>query len=169
MGKLALLAALAVCSVATPAAATIVTTNYSVAGTGTGTFSLNFDTVSSTYSLNSLSLSITGVSTLFNLTNSGIQSNGSSVILGGTVGGIGTVDSSLGVDDFLTSISPTATTQTPPFFFYYKAGNTGVSSGSITVNMVSGVPEPSTWMMMLAGFGAIGMALRFRRRKIIAA
>lgn len=169
MGKLALLAAAAVCSIATPAAATIVTTNYAVTGTGTGTFSLNFDTVTSSYSLNSLSLSVTGGSTLFNLTNAGIQPNGSSLLLGGNVGGISTVDATLGVDDFLTSINPTAMTQTSSFFFYYNAGNTGISSGSITVNMVSGVPEPGTWMMMLAGFGAIGMALRFRRRKILAA
>jgi hypothetical protein len=30
------------------------------------------------------------------------------------------------------------------------------------------VPEPSTWAMMLFGFGAIGTAMRTRRRKITA-
>jgi len=30
----------------------------------------------------------------------------------------------------------------------------------------SSVPEPSTWAMMLAGFGAIGLALRRRRRTL---
>jgi hypothetical protein len=30
------------------------------------------------------------------------------------------------------------------------------------------VPEPSTWAMMLMGFGAIGASMRFRRRRIIA-
>ncbi|HET6941946.1 MAG TPA: PEPxxWA-CTERM sorting domain-containing protein [Sphingomicrobium sp.] len=27
-----------------------------------------------------------------------------------------------------------------------------------------GVPEPSTWAMMLLGFGAIGFSMRHRRR-----
>ncbi len=31
------------------------------------------------------------------------------------------------------------------------------------------VPEPSTWAMMLAGFGGIGAALRSRRRRIVLA
>jgi hypothetical protein len=31
--------------------------------------------------------------------------------------------------------------------------------------IVAGVPEPSTWAMMLLGFGGIGMAMRFRRRR----
>jgi hypothetical protein len=31
--------------------------------------------------------------------------------------------------------------------------------------VVAGVPEPATWAMMLMGFGAIGIAMRFRRRR----
>jgi hypothetical protein len=27
------------------------------------------------------------------------------------------------------------------------------------------LPEPGTWMTLLAGFGMLGIALRFRRRK----
>jgi hypothetical protein len=30
---------------------------------------------------------------------------------------------------------------------------------------LSGVPEPSTWAMMLIGFGAIGGAMRLKRRE----
>jgi len=33
----------------------------------------------------------------------------------------------------------------------------------------SAVPEPSTWALMLGGFGLIGAAVRYRRRKLIVA
>ena len=39
---------------------------------------------------------------------------------------------------------------------------------ALAVVPVRGVPEPSTWAMMLIGFGSIGVALR-RRRKAISA
>nr|WP_314447376.1 PEPxxWA-CTERM sorting domain-containing protein [uncultured Sphingomonas sp.] len=32
-----------------------------------------------------------------------------------------------------------------------------------TINTIAGVPEPSTWAMMLLGFGAIGASMRRRR------
>ncbi|MFL6726537.1 MAG: PEPxxWA-CTERM sorting domain-containing protein [Sphingomicrobium sp.] len=32
---------------------------------------------------------------------------------------------------------------------------------------VAGVPEPSTWALMLVGFGAIGFVMRFRRRATV--
>ena len=41
-------------------------------------------------------------------------------------------------------------------------------SQALGIVPVRGVPEPSTWAMMLIGFGAIGVALR-RRRKAISA
>ena len=37
----------------------------------------------------------------------------------------------------------------------------GLGTGSIT----SAVPEPATWAMMILGFGAIGSALRSKRRR----
>ncbi len=37
-----------------------------------------------------------------------------------------------------------------------------ITALNFTVN--NGVPEPATWMMMLAGFGAIGLAMRRRQR-----
>ena len=40
--------------------------------------------------------------------------------------------------------------------------NSGVITATVTA-LVSGVPEPSTWAMMLVGFGAAGFALRRRR------
>jgi hypothetical protein len=35
---------------------------------------------------------------------------------------------------------------------------------SLSISSSSGVPEPATWTMMMLGFGAIGLALRQRRR-----
>ena len=46
---------------------------------------------------------------------------------------------------------------------------TGAAIGTAAVNLVSvPVPEPATWGMLIVGFGAVGMALRTRRRQLIA-
>lgn len=36
---------------------------------------------------------------------------------------------------------------------------------SLTISTVSAIPEPASWTMMLGGFGMIGGAVRYRRRK----
>ena len=57
---------------------------------------------------------------------------------------------------WLQEISPTPQGVSPqlPFSFAF---------------IVGGVPEPSTWAMMLLGFGAIGLVLRRQRRAAAAA
>ena len=45
----------------------------------------------------------------------------------------------------------------------------GGNAASAIDNLVLSVPEPATWAMMLVGFGAMGAALRSRRRLTIAA
>lgn len=42
------------------------------------------------------------------------------------------------------------------------------SDGTGQVFSISGVPEPATWLMMLAGLGLAGAALRSRRRLAVA-
>ena len=37
-------------------------------------------------------------------------------------------------------------------------------SGTVTYTLLSDVPEPAGWATMIAGFGAVGMALRMRSR-----
>jgi hypothetical protein len=48
-------------------------------------------------------------------------------------------------------------------------GTTGTGTAStfgyVTQFQIAAVPEPATWAMMLIGFGAIGGAARYRRRK----
>jgi len=47
----------------------------------------------------------------------------------------------------------------------FLIGCQSVSATATTFNVTGGVPEPSTWAMMLMGFGAVGYSLR-RRRKL---
>ncbi|HEV2594567.1 MAG TPA: FxDxF family PEP-CTERM protein [Sphingomicrobium sp.] len=50
------------------------------------------------------------------------------------------------------------------------AGNLAGPNGSYsgTINVQAPVPEAQTWMMMLLGFGAMGLAIRRRRRPVLA-
>jgi len=59
--------------------------------------------------------------------------------------------------------------------FFYTVTNSPLSivsipSGGVTTiqGFVASVPEPSTWAMMLIGFGAIGFAARRRRSQVLA-
>lgn len=45
-------------------------------------------------------------------------------------------------------------------------GPSGSYSG--TINVQAAVPEPATWAMMLLGFGAMGIAVRRRRKPVLA-
>jgi hypothetical protein len=44
---------------------------------------------------------------------------------------------------------------------------TSIVSGASTlqISAVSAAPEPAAWAMMMVGFGLIGGAIRYRRRK----
>jgi hypothetical protein len=44
----------------------------------------------------------------------------------------------------------------------------GADSGTVTIAAAGAVPEPATWAMMLLGFGGIGMAMRRRRKPVLA-
>lgn len=47
-----------------------------------------------------------------------------------------------------------------------NSNTTGVITGNVSL---TAVPEAKTWAMMLLGFGAIGMAMRSRRRRTVLA
>jgi hypothetical protein len=50
----------------------------------------------------------------------------------------------------------------------FPAGEVGVGLRIDRITtVVSGVPEPQSWMMLLAGFGACGYAIRRKRPKFI--
>lgn len=44
------------------------------------------------------------------------------------------------------------------------AGNTGIDNLVAETGMVGVIPEPSTWALLILGFGAVGGALRSRKR-----
>ena len=52
-------------------------------------------------------------------------------------------------------------------YYYDHNTTTGSTLTTFAVNVGSGVPEPTTWAMMLAGFGALGFAMR-RKPKVAA-
>lgn len=61
--------------------------------------------------------------------------------------------------------------QSGTFGFTTTSGQGGSGpgfQGTLTALSVAGVPEPTTWAMMIAGFAAAAMALRRRRRFAVA-
>jgi hypothetical protein len=59
---------------------------------------------------------------------------------------------------------PIASLYLGDFWVRYQ-GLTGLNTGSATGGDTPPVPEPSTWALMLFGFGALGFAMRRRRGK----
>ncbi len=57
------------------------------------------------------------------------------------------------------------TTSNPTFILgNYSMSTYGSEDHLYSLSISSAVPEPATWTMMMLGFGAIGLALRQRRR-----
>ena len=60
-------------------------------------------------------------------------------------------------------------TFTPDAVFVNMQGITPNSGQSFTISLLSGAPEPSTWALMIGGFGLVGGTLRRRRPTAVAA
>lgn len=54
-------------------------------------------------------------------------------------------------------------TNTLVFNTFNGFGNEGNAAGLLVSGTVTAVPEPGTWLLLLLGFGAIGMAMRSRQ------
>ena len=76
-----------------------------------------------------------------------------------------------GINEFWRLVNP-ITLDPSTYMLTINGNNSGAGSlgGSITIrpaavpNPQGAIPEPSTWMMMLIGFGAVGFAMRRRQR-----
>jgi PEP-CTERM motif len=141
---------------ASPAHASVQLVNYAFSGTGTGTMSLNYDTTTSTYSLNALSLTLG--STTFTSVNSTLAINGGSYYcLSALAFNCG---AQLGTNTFWMNLDPSLASQNTTVD-WSNVGQLVHTFNPITiVQVVGGVPEPATWVMMLLGFAAIGLAVR---------
>lgn len=149
--------------VTTPAAATIETQDYvfTVTAPGpipshSGSFTLLYDTVANTYSLQSINYSIG--STTFDTTNTAVEPFVFGFSLYGTANGVTILPNT---DDFFL-------TNDPVEFGYTTQGDFNThtvffDSDAIRVTRLNGVPEPATWALMLFGFGAVGLTLRRSR------
>jgi PEP-CTERM motif len=65
--------------------------------------------------------------------------------------------------DFTGAIAPNGSNFTLQFGLD-ALGNDGDFLLSQRVNVLSGVPEPTTWALLIAGFGVIGVSMRRRQR-----
>ena len=74
-----------------------------------------------------------------------------------------------GVDEFWRLANPVQL-DASQYTLSINGNNSGAGSlgGSITIRQAAAVPEPATWAMMLVGFGAVGFAMRRRRRPVLA-
>jgi len=57
----------------------------------------------------------------------------------------------------------------PLFGFNPVVSFSAPTAGTITIREIPSVPEPSTWVMMMAGFAAVGAAMRASKRRTVAA
>jgi hypothetical protein len=163
------IAAVAALSLATPAQAAVTIENFTVTGSiVSGTFALAFDDGTSAYSLSALNLTLAGSSVAFDTSNSGLISlasiGRSDFEIGGTAnGGVNSIGRAglTPADDFAFAFVPSTVSQSAPLS--YDTGGIINQADSVTI---TAVPEPSTWAMMLFGFGAMGGVLRARRRRV---
>ena len=81
-------------------------------------------------------------------------------------GGTGVLNGDSGNGTFTLDFGASAPTSITLSDFFVRYQSLQVGTGSGTGSQVPGVPEPATWAMMLMGFGATGVAMRRRRRKL---
>lgn len=94
--------------------------------------------------------------TLIGINYGGWSQNGLTAPYGALVGRIGNVYRLLGAN-FLGQAWGSGALS-----LYYWDSNSGDNTGFITAN-VAAVPEPATWLLLVAGMGLLGCALRQRR------
>lgn len=74
----------------------------------------------------------------------------------------------LGFTQFISPVLFTGPATAPKFIpGSYTVINPFLGNGNLSITQVAAaVPEPASWMLMIIGFGALGGALRQRRRRV---
>jgi hypothetical protein len=100
--------------------------------------------------------------------------------LAGNLRGAPDQSTTVSLGSFSTTLTPTASTNFVSHSFTFTTATAGKlvftehgpsdQQGNLldNVQLVTGVPEPASWAMMLVGFGAMGALLRNRRRFAVA-
>lgn len=146
---------------------------YQVVRTGTGTAPTGNDQPITSFTVSPFDSFLVDAQSLaggfgpFVVSNNGADTSGVSRSLSGDVMTVNFgLNNLAGSDSSLVYIFRTNATN-------FASGTFGILDGSsmqgLTFAPTVALPEPSTWMTMLAGFGVCGLALRFRRRKTKAA
>lgn len=95
-----------------------------------------------------------------------IGGNFGSYTQGNLTANFGSLVAVTGVNTFqLLGANGVFTSTGGPLNLGYFDSNNGDNFGSITFS-ISAVPEPATWAMMILGMGAVGGAMRVRRRSV---
>jgi hypothetical protein len=102
----------------------------------------------------------------FNTAAFGGGSEAISYLIGGVSGSVSTSNSQApAVFGAPTSFSFVATSTTSSALFSVASTNDNVDPILDNVSVTAAAPEPSAWLLMLAGVGMIGATLRFQRRR----
>lgn len=166
MKKIAFVMATAMVAVASPAYAAPLLFNFS-GPSGTAVFQLDSNPTpnSSQTFIGSDQFSFSNVAGTFG----GIAGTASTISFGnGIFASLSIVAPNLGFTQFTAPTLFTGSPSSPTFLTgTFTLINPFFGNGTLTISPVAAgaVPEPATWAMMLAGFGAIGFAMR-RRSKV---
>ena len=146
------------------AASTSVNYSFGPVGAGQGSMTLSYDATTSTYTLTSLNFMIVG-SASYDTVNAAFDPYIGGYALYGKAGGFSLASPSL-ASDFLLVFDPHLGAQTVDISWTSKDVFAEPFNSIVTITRADGgVPEPSTWAMMLLGFAAIGLAMRRSRKR----
>jgi hypothetical protein len=83
-------------------------------------------------------------------------------------GAIGTAAGPNGSQTFWApeTLTFTATSSSTNISIVGKSGNEFVGLDNVSLSAISAVPEPSTWLLMIAGIGGIGLMLRRAKKSV---
>ncbi len=97
--------------------------------------------------------------------NKGVSSNGLSWQLGSLSGTVGQ-NTSTSWATYTTSFIGTGSPMTLSFAAIGRSDSYGTSLDNVSISLLSTVPEPQGYALMLAGLGTVGLLARRRRRSV---